>query len=89
MNSDAVVTRKTLAIRSAARTSLGLPKSDFCPTCGRPVADPYRRTVGARIAEGCVDASHSGKLIPGGYSEQWHTRDAAKKVRAMLLEGLS
>jgi hypothetical protein len=92
---DRSVVRHTVAIRAAARASLGLGEAVTCPTCARKLDAPYRHTIGApehgggyAVVEGCVDAAHSGRLIPGGYDAQWHDRDAARSVRRMVLDGL-
>lgn len=53
-----------------------------CNTCGRSVFSPYRRHVNGKIIEGCIDASHEGKLY--GESLRWHNRKEAKDFRARL-----
>jgi hypothetical protein len=92
---DRAVCRKIMAIREKARATLGVPaQSMTCPTCRRAVGAPYRRVEGVlgqggRIVEGCVDASHAGHLIPGGYNAQWHDREEGRQVRRAELGWLS
>jgi hypothetical protein len=91
---DRAIARKIVAIREKARAALGmLACSMTCPTCGRHVGAPYRRVEGilgqgGRIIEGCVDAAHSGALVPGGYNAQWHDREGARQIRRAELERL-
>lgn len=53
-----------------------------CTTCGRSAASPYRRSVGGKIVEGCIDDAHTGHLY--GDSLRWHMRPEAKAFRASM-----
>jgi len=54
-----------------------------CNTCCRPSNAPYRRhDIRGNVVEGCVDAVHTGQLIPLTESYRWHNRPEAKAIRA-------
>lgn len=59
-----------------------------CPTCGQTRAAPYRRLVDGKIVEGCIDASHTGHLVPISASSEWHDRPVARMMRAGTLADL-
>lgn len=61
-------------------------KNVRCNTCTRPLASPFRRSVGGKIVEGCVDDSHTGHIY--GESLRWHMRPAAKEIRKASKERL-
>jgi hypothetical protein len=64
------------------------PKGDrmICTTCGRPVADPYRRLLNGTIVEGCVSRAHDGaELSPA--SAAWHAAGRAS-TPGMISYGL-
>ncbi len=53
-----------------------------CTTCGRAAGDPYRRRVGGKTVEGCIDDAHTGHLY--GDSLRWHMRPEAKSYRVAM-----
>jgi len=56
-----------------------------CPTCCREAHSPHRRhDTSGKIVEGCVDAFHTGHLVPLSGSAMWHNRPAAKQIRKNL-----
>lgn len=57
-----------------------MDKDARCTTCARSAGDPYRRRVGGKIVEGCIDDAHTGHLY--GESLRWHMRPEAKSYRA-------
>lgn len=61
---------------------------DRCPTCGKNPATPYRRIVGGKITEGCIDASHTGRLPPTSSTATWHDRPVAARFRKTALQRL-
>lgn len=67
---------KTPAQLDAEIANVTEPK---CTTCGRPASSPYRRSVGGKIVEGCIDDVHTGHLY--GSSLEWHNRPSAKEFR--------
>jgi len=74
---------KIMAIRSAA----GNPNT-HCPLCGGTLAAPYRNVVNGKIDSGCIDASHTGHLVPVSSSLEWHNRPVARNLRAGALATL-
>lgn len=54
---------------------------DRCPTCGHSPENPYRRVINGKIIEGCVDATHTGRLPVPSASSDWHMRPEAIEVR--------
>jgi len=76
--------QKIMKIRLAAGGS-----ATTCPTCTRPAENPYRRwDASGRIIEGCVDAIHTGKLVPISSSNGWHMRKKAIAIRRSELDAL-
>jgi hypothetical protein len=55
--------------------------ADRCPTCLRPVNNPYRRIVDGRIVEGCIDDTHTGRIPAASNTGAWHNRPVAKAHR--------
>ena len=55
-----------------------------CNTCTHSASSPYRVTDDAgRVIQGCIDAFHTGHLVPGSESERWHNRKEAMALREM------
>ncbi len=79
---QAAVSAKINAIRLAA----GNPGT-HCPTCARTQHNPYRRIVGGKITEGCVDAFHHGFTCAGG-STHHHMSPGAHTIRRAELAWL-
>ena len=53
-----------------------------CKVCCRPIGMPYRVYDGnGRVIHGCIDDSHTGKLIVPSESSFWHNRRDAKIIR--------
>jgi hypothetical protein len=79
------------AINSAlirnSRIAHGNPGT-HCPLCGRTESDPYRRTIGGVIIEGCIDAFHTGALPIGSDTYAWHTRPWARVQRLIEWESV-
>ncbi len=74
-----------MAIRTAAGGG-----GATCPTCCRPVGNPYRHhDATGRITEGCIDASHTGQLVHISSSNHWHTRPEAEALRKNTLAFLN
>lgn len=81
MAEDAV-SREIVKIRLKA----GWP-GKLCPTCGKGIDAPYRRVSDrGHVTEGCVDASHTGRLY--GESARWQNRPEAKAIRKSELAAL-
>lgn len=78
------VSERIMAIRIAAGGS-----ADVCCTCGHRAEAPYRRIIGGRIHEGCVDAIHTGRLVSISGSNDWQNRKEAEKIRRATLDSLS
>lgn len=76
------VSERTVKIRLLAG---GNPHT--CPVCGCARSAPARRYVDGKIAEGCVDASHTGWLR--GVDLDWHNRPAAIGIRAAVLASMT
>lgn len=60
-----------------------------CPICGHKPASPYRlyRQDG-KIIHGCIDAIHTGHLVPISESSRWHNRHEAIQMRRDELKQL-
>jgi hypothetical protein len=48
----------------------------ICTNCSHEPHDPYRRTVGGEVVEGCISSAHNG------HADAWHLRPAAVATRA-------
>lgn len=81
-------------IRTIRAEALGEPKPSHtvmtsrCPTCSHYANDPWRWTLGGVITEGCIDAHHTGALVPHSQDAHWHNRMSARILRAGVLESL-
>ena len=76
------ISEKILSIRAAA----GNP-CNTCPTCGRAPSAPYRRyDAQGRVTEGCIDATHTGRLVGTSESNRWHMRPVAEVMRRAELK---
>lgn len=59
-----------------------------CPICGHGVWDVYRRVVGGKIVEGCVDAFHlPAAQTPSNYTS-WFNRKCAQQLRRNELKSM-
>ena len=90
--SDRATVRKILAIRSAARISLGMEPghgpNDKCPTCCRPARDGFMRYVDGKAYEGCVDACHVPYELGSTNRGHWLSRQGAREIRRAELAQL-
>lgn len=56
-----------------------------CNTCAKPYNKPFRiYDKNGKIVSGCVDACHTGMLVPLSDSAFWHNRPESKAVRKNL-----
>jgi hypothetical protein len=63
---------------------------DQCPTCTHSKYNPFRRNdENGQIIYGCIDAFHSGHLMPNSNTSTWHERPFAKKHRAAIKKHLA
>ena len=75
-----------------------LPGPVTCPTCCRPLGEPYRQRLrGAASAaespdnytlQGCVDQCHSPHLKAGSADFRWHFHHKAVRIREMVKLGV-
>jgi hypothetical protein len=74
------VANETNAIRARARgVNVASLLAGHCPTCAQPAGEPFRRTVGGVVVEGCVDAHHVQS------ADAWWRRDQAHDIRRAAL----
>jgi len=83
-SSNDTTARKINAIRATAGND-----GSVCCTCGQPADDPARRIVRGVIIEGCVDATHHGRLVSPSGSADWHNRKVAQGIRKATLQALT
>jgi hypothetical protein len=89
MKTDRDISAAIMQIRIAAGGS-----ATHCPTCGCPRETPYRFRVdgGQRIAEGCIDASHTEDMLErpaGDLDRAWHERPEVQEMRVNALARLN
>lgn len=72
---------KILSIRLVAGNDCAI-----CPVCCNKPGNPFRAfDKSGRVINGCVDATHTGHLVPISESQRWHMRPAAIDIRRMQL----
>lgn len=76
---------RTMAIRAKAGND-----GSKCCLCGRKPSNPFRAYDRAgRIVAGCVDATHTGHLVPISECSRWHNRPVANELRRNELNRIS
>lgn len=83
MSNDQKICDRTNNIRRNA----GNPMKK-CPVCGGGVWNAYRRIVGGKISEGCVDAFHVVEAQTLSNYANWFNSKGAKSIRKSVLDRL-